>query len=139
MLRLPVVMLNSRPDESLPGTSLTNGPIVRATSSLVLVSMRMTVAPKSAITRVVAGPAIAHVRSSTLIPSSGGRRPLSSSRSRSDARAAERCCANAVSVCSPRRGARPRRIGGCVDDHTHGPGAVTGRPEPSASSSTWSK
>src|SRR4029077_14101159 len=31
-LSLPVVMLNSRPPELLPGTSLTNGPIVRATS-----------------------------------------------------------------------------------------------------------
>ena len=71
MLRLPAVMLNSSPPASLPGVSLTNGPIVRATSRCPLVSTRITVAPKSAMTRVVAGPAIAHVRSSTLRPVEG--------------------------------------------------------------------
>ena len=72
MLRLPAPMLNSRPDASPPGTSLRNGATVRATSVTLVDSTRTTVAPKSAIARVVCGPDIAHVKSRTLIPSSGG-------------------------------------------------------------------
>ena len=114
-------MLNSSPEASLPGVSLTNGPIVRATSRWWLVSTRTTVAPKSAITRVVAGPAIAHVRSSTLTPVE--RRPHGAAvRCRRATAAARGRPRSTSSVCSPRRGARPRRIGATTDERTHGPG-----------------
>ncbi len=72
--RLPAAMLNNKPDESLPGTSFTNGPTVRATSRRWLDSIRITWAPKSAITRAGIGPAIDHVRSSTFNPSSARSR-----------------------------------------------------------------
>src|SRR5436309_643629 len=47
--------------------------MVRAVSMTRFDSTRTTVAPKSAMTRVTAGPAITHIRSSTLMPSRGGR------------------------------------------------------------------
>lgn len=136
MLRFPAPMLNSSPDCSAPGTSLRNGATVRATSVTLVDSTRTTVAPRSAIARVVCGPDIAHVRSSTFTPSSGNRR------SAPVALVADGVARNGApstsSVCSPRRGARPSRMADLSEPHANGPGTRTGR-SPRTGSSTSSQ
>ena len=124
MLRLPVVMLNSRPEASLPGVSLTNGPIVRATSRWLLVSMRTTRRPEVGHhpRRRRAGHGPGQVEHLDPVE----RRPTTAvSGCRRDGDPAGRPRSSSA-LCSPRRGARPRRIGATSDERTHGPGAVTG-------------
>ena len=123
----------------MPGVSLTNGPMVRATSRWRSDSSRITVAPKSAITRVVAGPAMAHVKSSTFTPSRGRRRSPLPFVAAGAVTAGERGASPRTSaVCSPRRGARPRSTRPTRVECTIEPGVRTGRSDSSASS-TWSK
>ena len=108
-----------------PGTSLTNGPTVRATSRCRLFSMRTTVAPKSAITRVVAGPAIAQVRSSTLTPGERGAALARRRRCRRPRRSTAACAHRVGVLAEARRPAEAQRRCRLPATPT-GPGAITG-------------
>ncbi len=70
-IRFPAFMLWKIDDRSAPGTPSRNGASVRAVSIRRLDSMRTTVAPWSARTRVAEGPASTHVKSRTCTSSSG--------------------------------------------------------------------
>ena len=88
----------------------------------------MTVAPKSASTRVVNGPAYTHVVSSTLIPSRGrgldGSPPPSRSFSAASS-SAERGFALMAAVWAPRSGGVPRERSGVRLGLHHAPGVIT--------------
>ena len=60
-----------RPPFSAPASSLRNGWMVRAASTLWVDSTRTTVAPQSASSRVEPGPAITHMKSKILTSASG--------------------------------------------------------------------
>ena len=99
----------------------------------------MTVAPKSASTRVVNGPAYTHVVSSTLIPSSGlgldGSPPSLHSLSAASS-SAERGFAFTASVWAPSAGGALRVRSGVLLGLAQAPGAST---VPNAGSSTASQ
>ena len=122
MLRLPAVMLNSSPPASLPGVSLTNGPIVRATSRC---RARLDPDHRGAEVghhprRGRAGHRPRQVEHLETLERRGARAwPLAAGTSGRQLLASRRTS----SVCSPSRGARPRRTCGTALERHHGPGA----------------
>ena len=71
----PAFIFWYRPPLSAPPSSLRNGWIVRAVSTLFEDSIRTTVAPQSARTLVDAGPAMTHCKSSTFTSDRGNAVP----------------------------------------------------------------
>ena len=113
-----------RPPLSAPPSSLRNGWIVRAVSTLFEDSIRTTVAPQSARTLVDAGPAITHCKSSTFTSDRGKAVPSEDDLAVLGAKSRAISPSNSA-FASPRAGGGCSITIGVADIFAEGPGKET--------------
>ena len=120
---LPAFMFEKSADDSSEFVLSLNGCSVRAVSIRAFDSMRTTVAPMSASTRVPAGPAITHMKSRIFTPSSG--RSVGAGVTGSGALGVRHGSLSTRSVSAPSAGAAGSRGNGVAEALIIGPGNLS--------------